>query len=233
MNIYFRLAAFLLLLCNGIHLYSQESPQISGGISLLSQQYWRGFSLSSAPGIQAETCLSYGNFNFCLWGAVASNLKYSELDIIPSFSYNNCELFINHYYNPIYGQKNNFFDFGNKNNRHSTELLIVYYANKIPFNLSIGTFIFGDKNSLHKPNFSTYIEIGYPFSLKWIEAEITTGMSPAEGYYAKKASIIHTGLSLNKNIELKNGFSIPLSLALNYNPYTNNFFIILKAGIFR
>jgi hypothetical protein len=221
------------MFCKSTLLFSQENIQISGGINLLSQQYWRGFSLSSVPGIQAETSFSYGNFNFCLWAALASNLKYSEIDLIPSYTIDNFEIMINHYYNPVYGQYNNFFDFGSENNRHSTEIFVIHNANKIPLNLSIGTFIFGDKNSMQQPNFSTYIEIAYPFSLKWADAEISAGISPFKGYYAQKTAIIHSGFTLSRNIEMKNGFSLPLSLALNYNPHFNKLFVVAKAGIFR
>lgn len=233
MKFLFRLCILFLMFCKATLLFSQENVQISGGINLQSQQYWRGFSLSSVPVIQAETTFSYGNFSLCFWGAMASNLKYSEIDIIPSYTIANFEILINHYYNPVYGQNNNFFDFGSENNRHSTEIFVIHYANKIPFNLSIGTFIFGDKNSLQQPNYSTYIEVAYPFSLKWAEAEISTGMSPFEGYYAPKAALIHCGFVLSRNIEIDNRFSIPISLALNYNPHFNKFLFVAKAGIFR
>ena len=222
-----------LLSSKSMLLFSQENLQISGGINLLSQQYWRGFSLSSVPGIQAETTFSYGKFKLCLWGALASNLKYSEIDIIPSYAIKNFEFIINHYYNPVYGENNSFFNFGSENNRHSTEIFVSHYANKIPFNISIGTFIFGDKNSMQQPNYSTYIEIAYPFSLKWADAEISTGASPFEGYYSQKAAVTHCGFMLSRNIEIKNGFNLPLSLALNYNPYVNKFFVVAKAGIFK
>lgn len=213
---------------------TKAQVEIEGGITLTNQPYWRGFSLSPIPGGSAEATISTGNFSFCLWGAAALDFQYTELDFIPTYSIGDFDLSLVHYYNPIYGETNHFFDFSDEGNRHSTEFMVVHNANKFPLNVTIGTFFFNDKNEeTGNTFFSTYAEIGFPFSLKWVDAEIAVGLTPAKGYYAENTAIIHSSFTLYKDFELKNDFYIPTSLGVNYNPYANEAFVVLSIGLYR
>ncbi len=202
-------------------------------LMFLSRHVWRGSQLGNAPVIEPSVTLSAGNFSFNFWAAKTTNKSYAEIDLIPSWQFKHFAVTVYDYYNPVPGEENDFFDFGKENSRHSLELsLDNYYTETGRFKWMVGTFATGDKNEdTGKPNFSTYIEFKYPFSVAGIEAEPFAGLTPFKGFYAGSFAIVNSGLSLTKSVEITGKLFIPLNITYYYNPYADKNMLTFGTGI--
>lgn len=210
-----------------------QKPEVEGELMLLSRHVWRGTQLGNDLAIEPSVTISGGRFSFNFWAALTPNNSYSEIDLIPSYSFNNYTVTLLNYYNPVPGEQNEYLNFRKGESRHSLELsLDNYVAEKQRLKWMIGTFLLGDKNEeTEKPNYSTYLELKYPFSFWVLEAEPFVGLTPFRGYYADKFAVINTGVSISKELDLKLPFSIPISLSFISNPYHKQSFVIFAGGI--
>jgi hypothetical protein len=210
-----------------------QKPEIEGELILMNRHHWRGSQFGDAMAIEPSVTISSGGFSFNVWSALTPNNSYSEVDLIPSYSFKNYTVTLFDYYNPIPGEDNQYLNFTEEKNRHSLELALDnYMAEKQRLKWMIGTFMFGDKNEeTGKPYYSTYIELKYPFSFWILEAEPFVGLTPFKGLYADKFAVINTGVSISKELDFKLPFSIPLSLSFISNPYAKQGFVIFAGGI--
>lgn len=228
----FILSLLLISTTTTIALAQSDKLETEFELMIFNRHIWRGAQLGDSPAIEPSLTLSKNGFSFNLWAAHTINNSYSEIDLIPSYTFNNTTFTVFDYYNPVPGEKNSFFNFSEGENRHSIELAINYEANpKLPVNLMWGTFIFGDKNPLtNRPYYSSYGELGVPFSLAGINFEPSIGMSPFKGYYAQNAAIVHTALFARKEIKLSERWILPIQASGIYNPYSNRFFMNIACG---
>lgn len=212
---------------------SGQKPEAEAEVMLISRHVWRGTQLGNAIAIEPSATVTSGRFSFNLWAALTPNNSYSEIDLIPSYTFNHFTFTVFDYYNPVPEEENQYLNFQEGKNRHSVELSFDNYSiEKQRFKWMIGTFIFGDKNEeTGNPFFSTYIELKYPFSVFGIETEPFAGLTPFRGYYADKIAVIDTGISFSKEIDLKLPFTFPLSLSFISNPDSKQSFVIFAGGI--
>lgn len=212
---------------------SGQKPEAEAEVILQSRHVWRGTQLGDAIAIEPSATVTSGRFSFNLWAAVTPNNSYSEIDLIPSYTFNHFTFTVFDYYNPVPEENNQYLNFQEGKNRHSVELSLDNYSiDKQRFKWMIGTFIFGDKNEeTGKAFYSTYLELKYPFTVFGIETEPFAGLTPFRGYYADKFALINTGISLSKEIDLKLPFTFPLSLSFISNPYSKQSFVIFAGGI--
>ncbi len=223
----------ILLILISARAFGKDIGQLSFDIELLSRHYWRGSQMGDTPAIEPNLSYTYGNFNFSVWAAHTLNESYVEIDLIPSYTYKNFKFIFFDYYNPIPFQNNNYFAFKEGENRHSFELAINYDGKgEIPVKLMAGTFIFGDKDKeTGKPFYSTYLEAGYPFTLKDFDFELHIGASPHKGYYANNAAIVSTGISCSRQVEITKSIILPVGISYHYNPSVSKSFLIFGIGI--
>ena len=222
----------VLFLFSFVHVSGQKL-EAETEIILQSRHVWRGSQLGDAIAIEPSATVTSGRFSFNFWAARTTNNSYSEIDLIPSYSFNHFTFTVFDYYNPVPGENNQYLNFQEGKNRHSVELSLDNYSiGKQRFKWMIGTFVLGDKN-IETDNlfFSTYLEFKYPFSVFGIETEPFAGLTPFCGYYADKFAVINTGISFGKELDLELPFSIPLSLSFIANPHTKQSFVIFAGGI--
>lgn len=224
---------FVLLFLFIVVAVSGQKPEVEAEIIIQSRHIWRGNKLGDAVAIEPSFTISGGRFSFNLWAARTTNNSYSEIDLIPSYSFNHFTFTVFDYYNPVPGENNQYLNFQEGKNRHSLELSLDNYSiDKQRFKWMIGTFVLGDKNEeTGNPFYSTYLEFKYPFAVLGIETEPFIGLTPFPGYYADKFALINTGISFGKELELKLPFSIPLGLSFISNPYSKQSFVIFAGGI--
>jgi hypothetical protein len=222
-------ALFLFL---SFHAISQI--QISDAeIILQSRHIWRGEKLGTTPALEPSATLSAGRFSFNIWASLTTNNSYSEIDLIPAYQFDDFQLSLLDYYNPVSGENNQYLNFEKGRTRHSMELTIDNYAvEKRRFKWLIGTFLLGDKNDeTGNPYFSTYLEFKYPFTVLGIDAEPFAGITPFHGLYAEKFAIINSGISFSKAFELSTRLSVPITVAYTYNPYQDKQLVTLATGL--
>ncbi|MDX9881099.1 MAG: hypothetical protein RBS73_03470 [Prolixibacteraceae bacterium] len=198
-----------------------------------SRHIWRGERMGNAPAIEPSVTFSRGRFGLNLWAAHSTDNSYSEIDVIPFFCSGPFCITIFDYYNPVPGEKNDYFNFSGNQNRHSTELSLSYEATvKLPVNWMIGSFVLGDKNpQTRKPFFSTYAELSFPFSVFCIELEPLLGVTTHKGYYADSFAFVNSGIVCKKDFSLSEKWILLCQLSGIYNLYINKFYFNVGAGI--
>lgn len=204
------------------------------GFDVCSRHIWRGDKLGTAPAFEPTVTVADGRFSFNFWASVTTNNSYSEIDLTPAWQFKHFQLTLFDYYNPVPGAENRYFQFWEKEGRHSLELVADNYSlERQRFKWFAATFLLGDRNDeTEKPFYSTYFEFKYPFIAFGLGAEPFIGMTPSRGYYADRAAVINSGISLNKELPLTSYLSLPLSVSFIYNPYREKTYLVFSAGIF-
>lgn len=202
-------------------------------ILVKSRHIWRGMKLGTAPAIEPSVTIADNRFSFNVWASVTTNNSYYEVDLIPSYLFNELSVTLLDYYNPVPGEDNSYLNFQQGQSRHSLELTMDNYTiEKRRLKWMIGTFLLGDRNEeTGNPYFSTYIEIKYPFTVFSIVTDPFVGMTPFTGYYADEPAVVNLGTKFSRDLKLKIPFSIPLSLSFITNPYAKQSFVIFVTGI--
>lgn len=228
----FRLIYSVLFLSLTLQAFSQI--QFSDAeILIQSRRVWRGERLGKAPAIEPSVTLSGGRFSFNFWTSITTNNSYSEIDLISAWQFNNFQLTLLDYFNPVPGENNQYLNFQEGKNRHSLELCLDNYSiEKQRFKWMVGTFLLGDRNEdTGKPLYSTYLEFKYPFSIWSIETEPFLGVTPFHGLYAPKFAFVNTGISFSKSFSITPGLSVPVSVRAISNPDQNKYFLVFCSGI--
>ncbi|MBA4410050.1 MAG: hypothetical protein C0397_11575 [Odoribacter sp.] len=224
----------LSLLCFSITGFAFGQLRISEAeILIQSRHIWRGSQLGDAFAIEPTVTLEMGRFIFNFWAAVTPDNSYSEVDLIPSWTFDHFSLSLLNYYNPVSGDINQYLNFREGKSRHSLELTIDNFSvEKSRLKWMAGTFLAGDRNKeTGKPFYSTYLEFKYPFTILIIEAEPFVGLTPFQSFYADRFAVINAGISFSKELDLKLPFIVPLCLSFISNPNTQKNFIVFAVGI--
>ncbi|HOY31769.1 MAG TPA: hypothetical protein PKW80_07810 [Bacteroidales bacterium] len=135
----------------------------------------------------------------------------------------------------------------NKYSCHSLEATLQYKGpEKFPVSILVGTFVYGNDKSpqdtvftpggsvqsiKYKNRFSTYIELGYPFTIKDFNFDIFVGATPFSSVYSTPAydggfAVVNTGITGYKSIKISENFSLPLKASLIFNPQTSGFHFV-------
>lgn len=224
----------LAFLCFSFTFLSYSQVTISSAeIFIQSRHVWRGSQMGNDIAIEPSITFACNRFSFNVWAAITPDNSYSEIDLIPSYTFNPFKLSLLNYYNPVPGDLNRYLNFKEGKSRHSLELTLDNYSvEKKKLKWMIGTFLAGDRNLVTgKSLYSTYLEFKYPFTIWVIDVNPFVGITPFHGYYADKFAVIHTGISFGKELDLKLPFKIPLSLSYIANPHNQKNFIILSVGV--
>ena len=145
----------------------------------------------------------------------------------------------------VEGVDNGFFNYGKDGVKTVDAMLYFDFSEgyKYPFNATISALVAGndfryDSNGENaKQNFTTYLELGYTFTLfekssvkglQGIELDPVIGavLNNKAGYYSyadyDKVSFCNFGIKATKEIDLGKGITMPLSLNYVHNGATQN-----------
>ena len=167
---------------------------------------------------------------------------YQELDLGISYAINNfitVELW-DYYYPSVEDfedEDTNFFNFSD-NGVQTLDAVLIFDFSEIwlPFEASVSTLVAGndyrynDEEENPKQNFTTYVELNYYFEDVLAEIEINPFAgavlnNKAEYYEAadfNKVSFINLGLTLVREFNLNNNFSVPIHLKYIHNAAGTN-----------
>jgi len=214
---------------------SQESQSLKTLLKFdfVSRHLWRGMRNNTTPAVQPtirfDGKMFYGGF----WASYSlGSENVQEIDIYTGFKYKNVDLTVIDYYNPIdtIGWKGDFFEFRNSKTRHTIDAIItINQTNHFPLNITLATMFYGfDKDSLGKKNlYSTYFEAEYTFfSNDDTRISFHIGGTPYKSYYASKAAITNTGLTITRSIHFNSNITIPVKGSFIINPYTHQVFLL-------
>ena len=207
----------------------------SAGFNVVSGYLWRGFQVGGLS-FQPAVSVGYGGLSVGLWwnlGAKDNTFRgfFPEMDTYISFSRWGLLLKVTHMH---YFNGSRFFDFRQKDiygggNSNNTELTIGYrVSDKLPLSIEWNTHIGSEdgyvvdqtdnfvKRQLDptdnaqglrvKRAFSTYIQIGYDFTLPYqIELPVKLGMTPWRSrytHYEGSFAVCMISLGLRRDFDL-------------------------------
>lgn len=185
-----------------------DAQEFDLGADLVSSYVWRGQIVGGAcvqPGLE----FTKGIFFIGTWASVDIQEKdNTELDTYLGFSISDITVSFYDY----------FYDWAhvpylrNWTDNHSGEVIIEYdFSDKIPLTFTWGTFVYNDEN------YSSYAELAWSFKVGESDCSVFAGMTPWEGIYADKISLVNLGFKVSKEIKMGD-FGIPAFAAFYLNP---------------
>lgn len=207
--------------------------QLKFGADIYSRYNWRGLDFGNAPAFQPSLAFTFGGFSVGAWGSYAfptTTTTYAENDLYASYVFStesagNFTLLFTDYYYPSAGIK--FSDFEKNGGAHTMEAGVIYSGSeKFPISLAVYINLHNDVDN------SSYIQVGYPFSVYDATITLAAGFVPLKSaYYATdKANLINLNITATKSIAITDKFSIPINVSYIANPALDITYLVFGAG---
>lgn len=212
------------------------SLEISGDV--VSSYVWRG-GYNSGASVQPMLELNAAGFSFAVWGSKEISGPGKEMDLTAAYSLGSLGICISDYWwggekignENAESRNNKYFHFDNHNTAHTLEAGIDYtWSEKFPLNIAWYTLFWGaDKKSNGKQNYSSYVELNYPFQMGRTELNATLGASVFEsGFYEVKGfAVCNVALGASRDIKITKSFSLPLFANLIFDPAHEDAHLVL------
>ena len=118
---------------------------------------------------------------------------------------------------------NKYFNFKSHETAHHFEAGLAYTfpLEKFPLSLAWYTMFVGqDKDAEGNQNYSSYVELNYPFSVKRVDLTATCGLVPYEAaqYYTSGFAVTNVALKGTTAIRITDSFSLPIFAQAIWNP---------------
>jgi hypothetical protein len=208
------------------------------GMDLVSRFVWRGIDLGDAPAFQPYASVSFAGFEFGAWGSYAFDapagtppfsendwyLQYSDTTSVGTFT-----AALTDYYFPSDGLR--FFNYrGGNEGAHTLEVSMCYGGpEKFPLELAVSVNVYNDTSN------SFYLEIGHSFEVGEVSVNAFVGGAVGESVWyevgVKGFRLINAGLTFSRSLPLSSTFSLPVSVSVGINPYSERSFLVFKASL--
>ena len=238
-----------------------RGPSFSAGVDLMSRYIWRGTDYGNAPGIQPNLALTWKGFELGVWGSygfgkystkindstIIENGNYAEFDPYLSYTARYFSICFTDYFFPNSlnpNLNNKYFNYKSGNTGHLLEgMLCLQGPAKFPLKLMAATMFYGnDKkqkisgtDTSMVSNYSTYLELSYPFNVKSVDATIFLGATPGKGIYMMDGSdgfqVVNLGLTVSKTIPITEKFGLPVSASIITNPQAESVFLVFGISL--
>lgn len=211
---------------------------MGGGADIVSAYIWRG-TYNAGASIQPSVRMNVAGFSIGAWGSTdfGGNGK-KEIDLSASYSIRGFTVGVTDYWWAGEGAFN-YFHYDRASTAHLFEANLSYELpiEKFPLTVSWNTIFAGaDYRSDGKNNYSTYIELSYPFSVGSIDMKAKLGAAPwhspaflpsdNEGF-----NVCNVALSAQKVIRCSDKFSIPIFSELIFNPATEDIHLVFGVSL--
>lgn len=212
---------------------AQQKVTVSGGADLVSAYIWRG-SYNAGASIQPKIAMEVSGFSLGAWGSTdfGGNGK-KEVDLSARYSIKGFTVGVTDYWWAGEGAYN-YFKYRNGSTSHLFEGNLSYQlpVEKFPLIISWNTIFAGaDIGEDNKRNYSTYIELNYPFSVGSVDMMAKVGAAPWSSpaflpSSNKGFSVCNVAVNAQKAIRCSDKFSIPLFTELIFNPATEDIHLV-------
>jgi len=207
--------------------------QLKFGADIYSRYNWRGLDFGNAPAFQPSLAFTAGGFSIGAWGSYAfptTTTTYAKNDLYASYAFSivstgNFTLLFTDYYYPSAGIK--FSDFEKNGGAHTVEAGMTYSGpEKFPISLALYLNVHNDVDN------SSYIQIGYPFSVYDATITLAAGFVPSKSayYVTNKANLINLNITATKSIAVTDKFSIPINGSYIANPALDITYLVFGAS---
>jgi hypothetical protein len=202
-----------------------KAQEVSVGADVVSSYVWRGLYQGGGASIQPGITFTTGSFSVGTWGSSNFTGGNKEVDLTVGYEVAGLSLAITDYW----WEGEDVFDYFNYGDTHHFEASVGYtLPESFPLSLSWNTLFAGaDDNSKGKQAYSTYIEAGYPFTVKDIPLEVAIGITPWDGLYADKFAVSTVSLKASKEIKITDSFSLPVFGQFILNPEKEGIYLVV------
>ena len=209
------------MIISPLHVNAQDGEKSSPfdvGADLVSSYLWRGTKFGTGPAIQPYLSLAVGGFEIGGWGSYCfTSDEAAEADIYLSYGFDfGLSIGLTDYYFP----GTDYFDYTTESGSHAFEINLGYEIKG--FSIA-GNYIVNEAGSAGSAGGDMYFEAGYGFSSFSLFAGAGDGWHSADGDFA----LCNIGLAAEKEIQLSESFSLPVSGALIWNPDKEQFHVVV------
>lgn len=201
---------------------------------IVSSYVWRGMYQTGAS-FQPFFGFAVGGFSLTAWGSTdfdgaqaAAGLANKEIDLTAAYTFGESGLTLSIADLWWAGQgAGKYFNFKSHETAHHFEAGLAYTlaVEKFPLSIAWYTMFAGmdkkinDRGEL-KQNYSSYVELNYPFSLKSVDLNVTCGVVPydAPQYNCNGFAVTNVALKGTTAIRLTDKFSLPVFAQAIWNP---------------
>ena len=201
---------------------------------LVSSYVWRGFYQTGAS-FQPTLGFGVGDFSLTAWGSTdfdgvssGEGAAAKEIDLTAAYALGESGLTFSVASLWWGGQgARKYFNFKSHETAHHFEAGLAYTlpVEKFPLSIAWYTMFAGaDKDDKGRQNYSSYVELNYPFSVKSVDLNLTCGFLPYEAgvgvYGVPNSGFAVTNVALKGITEIKitDNFSIPVFAQAIWNP---------------
>jgi len=222
---------------------SEEKYGIRVGADFASAYIWRGMESSSALNIQPTLEFTVGGFFAGFWGSYAINGSYQEPDLYAGFATDYFSVSLNDFH---LDAGMDYFNFKPESTMHATDAVVTLNGpEKFPLQVTFSSIIFGADKKIESTdslgniiyssnnNYSSYVEMAYPFSAVDVDFVFSLGLVPFESdfYGTSNVAFINASLSASKEIGITESFSLPINFTVTANPNSQQVFFVLMLSL--
>lgn len=215
---------------------------------LVSSYVWRGVYQTGAS-FQPTLAFGVGGFSLTAWGSTDFDGNKStggkaskEIDLTAAYKFGEAGPTLSVASLWWAGQgANDYFHFKSHETSHHFEAGLSYTLpiEKFPLSIAWYTMFAGaDKDEKGNQNYSSYLEVNYPFVVKGVDLNATVGMLPYEAGYNNDGSSVYSvpnsgfvvtnvALKATKAIDFNDKFSLPLFVQAIWNPRMEDTHLVL------
>ena len=210
---------------------------------LVSSYIWRGM-YQTGVSIQPTLGFSAGGFSLTAWGSTdfdgtsaSAGAAAKEIDLTAAYTLGNSGLTFSVADLWWAGQgARKYFNFKSHETGHHFEAGLSYTlpVEKFPLSMAWYTMFAGKDKKLNdsgelKQNYSSYLELNYPFSVKNVDLNVTCGAVPykAESIYTNSGfAVTNIALKGMTEIKINDKFSLPIFAQAIWNPCVEDAFLV-------
>lgn len=210
------------------------------GGDFVSSYIWRG-SYQTGASMQPTLGFSVAGFSLTAWGSTDFRYQgHKEVDITAAYTIKGFTVAVTDYsWSPNGSGDYKYFNWQSHETCHYLEGSLAYVlpVEKFPLSINWNTMFFGaDKKANGKTNYSTYVELAYPFSSERLGIDFTAavGFTPwaAEILYGTKGfDVCNVSIGAVKSIRFSDKFAMPVFTKLIFNPARNGVYFVVGLTI--
>lgn len=211
---------------------AQSSLEVDLGADLVSGYVWRGvYQAGSGVSVQPSLGLSYKGLSLKAWGSTSLAEGFKELDLSLGYSVKGFSIGVTDYW--WAGQGAPFYS--DYMNTHLFEATVGYhFGEKFPLFVSWSTMFAGNLDKVDgERKYSSYVEIGYDFSIKTVDLTFSVGAAPwdAPAWLAPKwggtgFQVSNVSLKASKEIKITKSYSLPIFVQAIASPAMDDAYLV-------
>ena len=228
----------------------EEDGKVSFSVQgdLVSSYIWRGFYQTGAS-FQPTLSLGVGNFSLTAWGSTdfqgansTSMPAAKEIDLTAAYTFGSAGPTLSVASLWWAGQGScRYFNFKSHETDHHFEAGLAYTLpiEKLPLSITWNFMFAGqDKDENGNQNYSSYVELNFPFTVKGVDRNATCGVLPYDAGITTYGGDVNSGfavtnvsLKATKDIKITDSFSLPIFTQAIWNPRMEDAHLVLGISL--